>query len=108
MFLGFFTAGILRRQEVYDEIRGFPGPLQRHRVTAVLQQLHLAVRQRRLQHRRPRHVHHLRQKTGLSAAWCICGFWQHLQWSAEIIVDLFYSCPYYDRTAISIFIKSDL
>lgn len=105
MLLCVFTAGFLRRQEVHDEICSFPGPLQRHRVTAVLQHLHLAVWQRRLQHRRPRNVHHLRHNTGLSAAWYVCGFWLHLQWSAEIIVDLLYSCPYYDRSAIYIFIK---
>ncbi|TNN38312.1 hypothetical protein EYF80_051529 [Liparis tanakae] len=50
----------LRRQEVHEELGGFPGPLQHHRVTAVVQQCHLAVWQRRLQHRRARDVHHLR------------------------------------------------
>lgn len=74
-FLSALVTDFLRRQEVNDELGGFPGPLQSHRVTAVVQQRHLAVWQRCLQHCRPRHVHHLREETALLAAWHVCGFW---------------------------------
>lgn len=59
MFLGVIMDDFLRRQEVRDELRGLSGPLQRHRVTAVLQHVHLTVWQRFLQHRCPGNVQHL-------------------------------------------------
>lgn len=61
--LSIFSLDSLCSEEVHNEFSSFPGSLQRNRVTAVVQQLHLAVWQRRLQHHCPRHIQHLRAET---------------------------------------------
>lgn len=66
--LSVFSLDSLCGEEVHDEFSSFPGSLQRNGVTAVVQQLHLAVWQCRLQHCRPGHVQHLRAETSQLAA----------------------------------------
>lgn len=65
-FLCVFTADCLCGQEVHDEVCSLSGPLQRHGMTAVLQQVHLAIWQRFLQHRCPGNVQHLMVDTFIS------------------------------------------
>lgn len=49
----FLGVDLLCRNEVHDELSDFPSRVNCQGVTAVVQEIHLAVWQRRLQHGRP-------------------------------------------------------